>query len=153
MEKHKFLEVNNLPTNNIFLYMVSSYTSWGQQPEVLTYRMFCPGHPQSTDPQFLHVPSDAIHPSPSWSFSWYYHVNNCSHFVVLFILCMCLCKRCLISLTFCVLLFTPSSFLKAKLFTLSLSVALLNHLNIFICSFRETVLSSVRHFLYTEVLV
>ena len=36
------------------------------------------------DPQFLHVPSDAIHPSPSWSFSWHYHVNNCSHFVVFF---------------------------------------------------------------------
>ena len=39
-------------------------------------------------PQCLHVPSDAIHPfpswSPPWSFSWHSHVNNCSHFVVFF---------------------------------------------------------------------
>jgi len=36
------------------------------------------------DPQFLHVPSDAIHPSPSWFFPWHHHINNCSHFVVFF---------------------------------------------------------------------
>ena len=36
------------------------------------------------DPQCLHIPSEAIHPSPSWSFSWHSHVTNCSHFVVFF---------------------------------------------------------------------
>ena len=59
-------------------------TRWGQRPEFLISRMFCPGRP----PQFLHIHSDAIHPSPSWSpfglLSWHYHVNNGSHFVVFF---------------------------------------------------------------------
>ena len=40
------------------------------------------------DPQCLYIPSDAIHPSPSWSptwpFCWHSHVTNCSHFIVFF---------------------------------------------------------------------
>ena len=92
------------------------------------------------DPQCLHVPSDAIHPtspwSPSWFFSWHYHINNCSHFIVFFfILCICPYHRSLISLTFSCMLFTPSSFLMSTLFTLSLSVTPLILLNILISVF------------------
>ena len=51
------------------------------------------------------------------------------------ILCMCPYQHSLISLTFSCMLFTPSSFLKSTLFTLSLSVTPLILLNIFISVF------------------
>ena len=59
---------------------VSSPNSWFPECSVLDILQ--------GDPQCLHIPSDAIHPSPSWSppwpFSWHSHVTNCSHFVVFF---------------------------------------------------------------------
>ena len=68
------------------------------------------------------------------------------------ILCMCL-----ISLTLSCMLFTPSSFLKSSLFTLSLSVTPLIVLKILISSFsRESVLPFFQLsniLLHTEVLV
>ena len=91
------------------------------------------------DPQFLHVPSDTIHPSPSWSpfwsFSWHYHINNCFHFIIFFILCICPYHLSLIPLIFSCMLFTPSSFLMSALFTLTLSVTRLILLNILISVF------------------
>ena len=107
--------------------------------EFVISRMFCPGHPPG-DPQFLHVPSDTIHPSASWSaswsFTWHYHMNKCSQFFVFYhSLHISIYQRSLISLTFSCMLFTPSSFLMSTLFTLSLSVTPLILLNILISIF------------------
>ena len=78
------------------------------------------------DPQCLHIPSDTIHPSPSWSPLGLFPgiLMSTTALTSLFssILCMCPYQRSLISLTFSCILFTPSSFMMAIIFTLSLSV-------------------------------
>ena len=76
------------------------------------------------DPQVLHVPSDAIHPSPSWSPSWPFRgtIMLTTALTSLFssILCMCPYQRSrLIYLTFSCMLFTPSSFLMSTLYFFS----------------------------------
>ena len=68
-----------LPLGEVNLLLRLFSTMWGQRPEFLISRMVfmvvlrC-------DPQCLHISSDAIHPSPSWSppwhFSWHSHVTN-----------------------------------------------------------------------------
>ena len=78
------------------------------------------------DPQCLHIPSDAIHPSPSWFPLGLFPgtLMSTTALTSLFssILCMCPYQRSLISLTFSCMLFITSFFLMSALFTLSLSL-------------------------------
>ena len=104
------------------------------------------------DPQFLHIPSDAIIHLPLLVFLLVFFLalsyQNFSHFMFSSILCMCPYQRSLIFLTFSCILFTPSSFLMSTLFTLSLSGTPLILLNILISVFSRICSSfflTVRH--------
>ena len=97
-------------------------TRWGQRPEFLISGMFCPGHSGVIRSTCISLRTPSIHLPlglPLGLFPGSLMSPTALASLFSSILCMYLYQRSLISLTFCCMLLTPSSFLMSTLYSVS----------------------------------
>ena len=139
----------------IYIYISSSSpfpTRWGQRPEFLISRMFCPAHlPGMVRSVCISVRMPSIHLPLGLPLGLFPGTLMSPTALTSFssILCMCPYQHSLISLTFSCMLLTSSSFLMSTLFTLSLNVTPFILLELHECTHTHT---RVRACVYIRVI-